>query len=125
MNGLLTATAVASLVPTGMALDHWAVQLQAFARAVWRLFVLWVQAVTSGLPLVGPLLAAHPGVDHLPDNWKHNRALRREFQKAKKEAEAEAERLLAEAAAEQVPETPADDPDGTQPFKPYLVKGVA
>lgn len=124
MNGLLMAAAVASLVPTGMALDHWAVQLRAFARSVWHLFVLWAQAVTSGLPVVGPLLAAAPGVHHgSPEEIEARRAQRAAF--------AEAERLQAETAAalvaedETAAETKADDPEKTQPFKPYVVRGVA
>jgi hypothetical protein len=100
-----------------MAVDHWAVQLRAFARAVWRLFVLWVQAVTSGLPLVGPLLSAAPGVHHGPPEEI-------EARRARRDAEATAALAEDEAAAEQA-EDEVDDLDKTQPFRPYLVKETA
>lgn len=115
MNGWLIAGATVALVPTGMAIDHWAVQLRAFVRAVWRLFVFWIQAVTSGLPLVGPLLSASSGVHHgSPEEIKARRDRRA----------AAAVLAVDEAASDLVDqgEDAADQLEKTQPFKPYLIR---
>jgi hypothetical protein len=124
---LLNACLVASLLPTGMAVDHWAVQLRALVRAVWHLFVLWVQAVTSGLPLVGPLVAAAPGVHHGSPEEIEARRARRDAAAEQLRVETAAAALAVDESAEQGDEVedPAEQLEKTQPFKPYLVKGVA
>lgn len=125
MRDLLNAALIALLLPTGAAVDHWAVQLRAMVRAVWRLFVLWVQAITNGLPLVGPLLAAAPGVHHGSPEEIDARRARREAERMRAETAAAALVADDEAIAEPVSEDPTDQLEKTQPFPLYLVKETA
>jgi hypothetical protein len=111
VNGWLVAAATVALVPTGMAIDHWAVQLRAQMRLLWELCLLWARFVTGPVPLVGPLLAEHKGAHR-----GRNGQLRKEFREARALRDGDAHRHAAPAESEV-------DPDKTQPFKPYVIHG--